>query len=132
LTWVDPKGTRRRRCPACGEDLEYQPLPSLPVRAGGSTSLQEPDYPAEARPNDTAPVSEFLAAGSVVLGIVMVVGGAMAQQPLVIIAGFVVMLLITGFFAMFGKKSSLRRTASSSLNWLFPRYPSPPDGRGDR
>ena len=40
------------------------------------------------------------------------------------IAGFAVMLVVTGCFAIFGKDSSLRRTAASSMHWLLPRWPS--------
>jgi hypothetical protein len=127
------KGGWRRRCPACGEDLETLPLPDLPPRAAGNTSnLQEPDFPAEARVSDTAPLSEFLAAGSVVLGMVMLVAGVAMQQPLVMMAGFFVMLVVTAAFSIFGKNSSLRRAAVSSANWLIPRWYAPPDNKRDR
>ena len=86
--------------------------------------LEEPDYPAEERAHDTAPLSEFVAAGAVLLGLLMVIGGAAVSAPLVMIVGFVVMLAVTGCFAIFGKHSSLRRTAASSIHWLLPRWPS--------
>jgi hypothetical protein len=131
LTWVEAK-SRRRRCPACGEALDTLPLPDLPRRADTSSDLQEPDFPSEARPSDTAPLSEFLAAGSVVLGMVMLMAGAAMGQPLVMMAGFFVMLVVTAAFSIFGKNSSLRRAAVSSANWLIPRWSAPPDRERDR
>jgi hypothetical protein len=136
LAWVDTPG-RRRRCPNCGNELEAQPLPHLPPGAGAATTLEEPAYAAEEHAHDTAPLSEFLAAGTVVLGLFMMIGGAFAQAPVVMIAGFVVMLVVTGCFAIFGKDSSLRRTAGWFLRWPSPssdkrdRY-SPPDNDRSR
>lgn len=135
LTWVDTRG-RRRRCPNCGNDLETQLLPQLPPGAGATTTLEEPDYPAEERPRDTAPLSEFLAAGAVLLGLVMIIGGAAVTAPAVMIAGFAVMLVVTGFFAIFGRNSSLRRAAGWFLRWPSPsmdkRADSSPDNDRSR
>jgi hypothetical protein len=92
-------------------------LPDLPPRLSNNVDLEEPDHPAEAKPSDTAPLSEFVAAGCVLLGMVMVVGGAMVRQPAVMLVGFLLMLVVTGAFAIFGQNSSLRRAAGSFLRW---------------
>jgi hypothetical protein len=126
LARFDTRDGLRRRCPQCGLDLDAGALPP-PPRLTASANLEEPDYSADTRPSDTAPLSEFLAAGSVLLGMVMVAGGAIAQLPLLLIAGFFVMLVVTGCFAIFGRNSSLRRAAG----W-FVRWPSPSTGERDR
>ena len=94
-------------------------MPDLPPRLNATVDLEEPDNPAEAKPSDTAPLSEFVAAGCVLLGMVMVVGGAILRRPVVMLVGFLLMLVVTGTFAIFGRNSSLRRAAASSVYWVF-------------
>jgi hypothetical protein len=98
-----------RRCPSCGAELDSAPLPDLPRGIAASEELQEPAFPRDprARRDDTAPLSEFLAAGAVLGGLVMIVLGAVVQSGTVALVGVVMMFGVTGFFAIF--KGSLGR-----------------------
>ena len=104
--WIEDRG-RLRRCPRCGAELDTQPLPDLPGFAP-PRNLDAPAFAAEERPtSDTAPLSEFIAAGAVLAGIVMLVAGAMLASGVVALLGVVLMFGVTGFFAIY--KGSLGR-----------------------
>ncbi|HEU0073784.1 MAG TPA: hypothetical protein VFS30_07210 [Dehalococcoidia bacterium] len=74
-----------------------------------SEDLQEPAFPQDprARQDDTAPFSEFVAAGAVLGGLVLIVLGAVLQSGTVALVGVVTMFGVTGFFAI--AKGSLGR-----------------------
>lgn len=110
-TWIEDRG-RRRRCPSCGAELDTAPLPDLPGGIIASDDLQEPAFPQDprARKDDTAPLSEFVAAGAVLGGLVFIVLGAVLQSGLVALLGVVLMFGVTGFFAI--AKGSLGRALS--------------------
>jgi hypothetical protein len=108
-TWIEDRG-RGRRCPNCGAQLDTAPLPDLPRGiVAGSEELQEPAFPQDprARGDDTAPLSEFAAAGAVLGGLVLIVLGAVVQSGTVALVGVVLMFGVTGFFAI--AKGSLGR-----------------------
>ena len=80
---------RAPRCPACRavwEDVE--PLPPLPEAALARRRLEDPAFPkAEGSDDRAAPLSEFLAAGFVLLGFLMIIGGVATTLPPLLIAG---------------------------------------------
>jgi hypothetical protein len=118
-TWIEDRG-RLRRCPVCGVDLQASPLPSLPGYAS-SSNLDAPAFATEeAGRNDTAPASEFAAAGAVVGGIVLLIAGAMLASGIVAILGVTLIFGVTGFFAF--ARGSVQRTLQhgwSTFLWPF-------------
>ncbi len=99
-TWIEDRGGLRR-CPSCGAALDKAPLPELPRDIGEVEELQEPAFPQEQRTDDdTAPLSEFIAAGAVLAGLVMLVVGAVVMSGAVALAGVVMMFGVTAFFAI--------------------------------
>lgn len=122
--WVDTRDARR--CPRCGSDLTALPLPVLPPIQTPRSALQDPAFPQG--PDDkTAPLSEFLAAGSVLGGLVMLIVGAAVASDAIILAGALVMFGVTGFFALLTRNAPMRRMLASSGSWLFPRWSGPRD-----
>lgn len=104
-----------RRCPRCGAELDTLPLPSLPQRYASDAGLQGPAFPAEQRRrDDTAPLSEFLAAGAVLAGLVMLIAGAMLASMVVMAAGVFLMVGVTGFFALVAPRAPIRRMIFSN------------------
>ena len=92
---------RLRRCPGCGADLRVGSLPDLPLGSVSSDNLQGPAFPQEHRPNDdTAPLSEFIAAGAVLGGVGLLVAAVFLQSGVVAIIGVALMFGVTGFFAI--------------------------------
>jgi uncharacterized membrane protein YvbJ len=85
-------------CTKCGTDLE-------PVAA--AASLETPDImiDPDKRPRwsdgETAPASEFAAAGSLLLGFLLLILGAVIASGIVILVGVALMFGVTGFFAIY-------------------------------
>jgi fatty acid desaturase len=97
-----------RRCPNCGADMDAAPLPDLPPLVEGSEELQGPAFPqSQRRSDDTAPLSEFIAAGVVLLGAVLLVVAAIVGSGTLALVSVIVMFGVTGFFAIF--KGSMGR-----------------------
>jgi len=130
-TWIEDRGSVRR-CPSCGADLEGQPLPDLPNGLASSEDLQGPAFPQEERDSDTAPLSEFIAAGAVLAGVVMLVAGAMLASGIVALVGVALMFGVTGFFAV--TKGSLGRSLRHGRSALWMSRPRRGDDgtEGDR
>jgi hypothetical protein len=104
--WIEDRG-RLRRCPRCGAELDTQPLPDLPGFAP-SGNLDVPAFAPEERPiSDTAPLSEFIAAGAVVVGLAMLVAGAVLSSGAVALSGVALAFLVLLVFSLF--KGSLGR-----------------------
>jgi hypothetical protein len=119
-TWIEA-GDRVKRCPSCGAELDVAPLPDLPPGAGVSEELQGPAFAVEHKPgDDTAPLSEFLAAGAVVAGLVMLIVGAVISSGTLALAGVFVMFVVTGLFAVIG--GSLLRTLSRYGTSMWGNY----------
>jgi hypothetical protein len=92
-----------RSCPSCGADLGSSPLPGLPPDlATNGGELQEPEFARESgvRQDDTAPMSEFVAAGAVLAGALLLVAGAVVASGTLALIGVVLMFGVTGFFAI--------------------------------
>lgn len=127
-TWIEDRG-RMRRCPNCGAELDAHPLPDLPSGFAASEGLQEPAFPQEQRDDDeTAPLSEFIAAGAVLAGLGLLVAGAMLASGAVALVGAVLMFGVTGFFA--ATRGSLGRTLQhfrTTLWWSVPRRGGDPN-----
>jgi hypothetical protein len=96
------------RCPSCGAGLETRALPDLPRELSSAEDLQEPAFRREQRlDNDTAPLSEFIAAGAVLAGMALLIASVMLRSGIVALVGVVLIFGVTGFFAI--SKGSLGR-----------------------
>ena len=122
-----------RRCPSCNEDLDIAPLPDLPRSTTGVESLQDPAFPQDprARKDDTAPVSEFVAAGAVLGGVLLLVAGAVMMSGVLALLGVFLMFGVTGFFAFY--KGSLGRAVQHYRSTMWGgRHPDEAASRDDR
>ena len=90
-----------KRCPNCGLELHSaRSLGALPLSV--AEDLQEPAFPREGRANDdTAPASEFVAAGAVLGGAVLTLLGILGGSGTVALFGVVLIFGVTGGYAIF-------------------------------
>jgi hypothetical protein len=98
--WIDDTA-RLRRCPRCGEDLDTAPRPDLPEGLEEPDALQGPAFESQDQPNDTAPMSEFIAAGAVVAGIAMLIIGATVSSGVVALAGVILAFMVLLSYSLF-------------------------------
>jgi len=91
-----------KRCPNCDVELHAGRSPgALPMRSVAE-DLQAPVFPREGRPNDdTAPASEFIAAGAVLSGALLILFGMMAGSGTIALVGIVLIFGVTGGYAIF-------------------------------
>ncbi|HWC29791.1 MAG TPA: hypothetical protein VG845_06890 [Dehalococcoidia bacterium] len=105
-------------------------MPRIPA---SGRDLEGPEFLEGPNDGSTAPLSEFVAAGAVLLGIVMFIAGAALASPAVILAGVLIMFVVTGGFALIGRKAPMRRMLTGARDWLPGRWPTPTDDdRGRR
>ena len=95
-------GGRVPRCPSCRQAWDdVEPLPPLPEGALARTRLEDPAFPRSKVADDrAAPLSEFIAAGFVLLGFVMMVGGIATALPPLLIAGIATLGLAVVVYAV--------------------------------
>ena len=95
-------GGRMPRCPACRQVWEdVEPLPALPVAAVARSRLEDPAFPKSETSDDrAAPLSEFIAAGFVLAGFLMMVGGVATALPPLLIAGVAALGLAVVVYAL--------------------------------
>ncbi len=125
-----PDGDRLKSCPNCGAELDPARVPGdLPV-PGDSEELQGPAFPREARGNDTAPLSEFVAAGAVIGGLAIFFLGAVLASGIVALVGVVLIFGVTGFYAFFS--GSLSRVWRHGLSQFRLGRPGRRDEAEDR
>ncbi len=95
-------GGRVPRCPACRQVWEdVEPLPPLPKAALARRRLEDPAFPRSKAADDrAAPLGEFLAAGFVLVGFLMMVGGVATALPPLLIAGLAALGLAVVVYAV--------------------------------
>lgn len=127
-TLYDASGTDPR-CPACDERYDArESLPPLPRTSGRVRPLEGPMFESDpdAEP-ETAPLSEFLAAGLVLAVFIMMLVAVVIRSPSLLIASMAIMGISAVFYAIVKVRSLLRRRdngveeQADMLSWLFGR-----------
>ncbi len=94
-------GGRAARCPACRQVADdVEPLPPLPAGAVARSRLEAPAFPKPISDDRAAPLSEFIAAGFVLAGFLMMVGGVATALPPLLIAGVAALGLAVVVYAL--------------------------------